>query len=57
MGDSLNDMTLLKSADYPILYRPVPALRAAMPDAPVAQGLDEALEFFQRIFRGNSSPS
>ncbi len=57
MGDSLNDLTLLQSADYPILYRPVPALRAAMPDAPVAQGLDEALEFFSRIFRGNGGPS
>src|SRR5512147_515445 len=57
MGDSLNDMTLLQSADYPILYRPVPALLAAMPEAPVAHGLDEALEFIQRIFRANGGPS
>jgi phosphoserine/homoserine phosphotransferase len=53
MGDSLNDLTLLESADYPILYRPVTALRQQLPEAPVASGLDEALEIFVQIFRSN----
>jgi phosphoserine/homoserine phosphotransferase len=53
MGDSLNDLTLLESADYPILFRPVPALLQALPSAPTAQGLDEALVIFQKIFRSN----
>jgi phosphoserine / homoserine phosphotransferase len=53
MGDSLNDLTLLESADYPILYRPVTALRQQLPEAPVASGLDEALQIFVKIFRSN----
>lgn len=55
MGDSLNDLTLLESADYPILFRPVEALRRKLPAAPVAQGLDEALGIFQGIFRSNGA--
>lgn len=42
MGDSLNDLSILKSCDFPVLYRPVPALLSAFPGAPVAQTLDEA---------------
>ena len=53
MGDSLNDLTLLESADYPILFRPVPALLERLPSAPRANGLDEALEIFVQIFRSN----
>jgi len=53
MGDSLNDLTLLESADYPILYRPVAALKERLPGAPSANGLDEALQIFERIFRSN----
>ncbi len=53
MGDSLNDLTLLESADYPILYRPVSALRERLPGAPSANGLDEALQIFEGIFRSN----
>ena len=53
MGDSLNDLTLLESADYPILYRPVAALRERLPGAPTANGLDEALQIFVQIFRSN----
>jgi phosphoserine / homoserine phosphotransferase len=53
MGDSLNDLSLLESADYPILFRPVAALRERLPSAPTAQGLDEALQIFERIFRSN----
>src|SRR6267143_2994788 len=43
MGDSLNDLSLLKSSDYPVLFRPVPALRTDFPDAPLAVNLDDAL--------------
>jgi phosphoserine/homoserine phosphotransferase len=45
MGDSLNDRSLLRSANYRVLYRPVDALRADFPDAPVAVNLDDALDF------------
>ena len=53
MGDSLNDLTLLQSADYPILYRPVQALRDQLPNGVVVHGLDEALAAFLDIFRRN----
>lgn len=53
MGDSLNDLTLLQMADYPVLFRPVPALREQLPDAPAVDGLDEALACFLDIFRRN----
>lgn len=55
MGDSLNDLTLLESADHPILFRPVDALRQRLPLAPIALGLDEALQIFERIFRTNGA--
>jgi len=55
MGDSLNDLTLLQSADYPILFRPVQKLRDEVPNAPVVEGLDEALAAFTTIFRRNGS--
>ncbi|HYJ32250.1 MAG TPA: bifunctional phosphoserine phosphatase/homoserine phosphotransferase ThrH [Candidatus Binatia bacterium] len=55
MGDSLNDLTLLQNADYPVLYRPVAALREALPQAPVVDGLDEALSRFLEIFRQNGA--
>jgi phosphoserine/homoserine phosphotransferase len=42
MGDSLNDLSILKSCDFPVLYRPVAALLEAFPGAPVAHTLDEA---------------
>ena len=44
LGDSLNDLSILGSCDYPVLYRPVAALRSAFPAAPVAEHLDQALE-------------
>ena len=50
MGDSLNDMSLLKSSDFPVLFRPVEALRVEFPAAPVAQGLDEALAHLERAW-------
>lgn len=51
MGDSMNDFSLLESCDYPLMYRPVGALRAKFPGAPEAQSLDEALEFFEDVRR------
>jgi phosphoserine/homoserine phosphotransferase len=51
MGDSLNDLSLLKSADYPVLYRPAPALAAQFEGAPVAHNLDDALEFLHAAWR------
>ena len=47
MGDSMNDFSLLESCDYPLMFRPVEALRARFPGAPEAVNLDEALEFFE----------
>ena len=47
MGDSMNDFSLLRSCDYPLMYRPVEALRAEFPGAPEAVNLDEALAFFE----------
>jgi len=55
MGDSLNDLTLLETADYPVLYRPVPALRERLPAGHVVQDLDEALAHFTEIFRRNGN--
>jgi phosphoserine/homoserine phosphotransferase len=51
VGDSLNDLSLLKSCDYPVLFRPVEALRVEFPDAPSAQGLDEALVHLEAAWR------
>ena len=55
MGDSLNDLTLLQNADYPVLFRPVAALLEQLPNAPVVEGLDEALSRFLEIFRSNGA--
>jgi phosphoserine/homoserine phosphotransferase len=51
MGDSMNDMSLLRECDFPVLYRPVEQLRAAFPDAAVATDLDTALEYFEAARR------
>lgn len=51
VGDSLNDLSLLASCDYPVLYRPVEALRREFPDAPQAQHLDEALAHLEAAWR------
>lgn len=51
MGDSLNDRSLLAGCDYPVLYRPVAALRTEFPQAPVAVNLDEALELIIAAWR------
>lgn len=51
MGDSLNDLSLLKSCDFPVLYRPVAALVEQFPGAPVAHHLDDALALMQAARR------
>jgi phosphoserine/homoserine phosphotransferase len=51
MGDSLNDMSLLRSADYRVLYRPVDKLREEFPGDPVAVNLDEALAHLSAAWR------
>lgn len=55
MGDSLNDVSILKACDYPVLYRPVEALRRDFPTAAVATNLDEALEFLVAAARAAES--
>lgn len=51
MGDSLNDLSLLKSCDFPVLYRPVASLVEQFPGAPVAQHLDDALALMEAARR------
>lgn len=43
VGDSLNDLSILRACDFPLLYRPVEGLKAEFPEATVAHHLDEAL--------------
>lgn len=54
MGDSLNDLSLLRSSDHRVLYRPVEALRAEFPDAPLAHNLDEALAHLEAAARAEA---
>jgi phosphoserine/homoserine phosphotransferase len=51
MGDSLNDLSLLKSCDYPVLYRPVEALAREFPGVAPVMNLDDALELMQAAYR------
>jgi phosphoserine / homoserine phosphotransferase len=51
VGDSLNDLSILRSCDYPVLYRPVDALRVEFPQAPAAGNLDDALALLQQAAR------
>ena len=50
MGDSMNDFSLLRSCDFPVLYRPVEALLKDFAGAAVAQNLDDALALFEDAF-------
>jgi phosphoserine/homoserine phosphotransferase len=43
VGDSLNDLSILKTCDFPVLYRPVEALRTQFPEATLCHNLDDAL--------------
>jgi len=51
VGDSLNDLSILKACDYPVLYRPVESLLAAFPEAPCAHNLDDALAHLELAAR------
>jgi phosphoserine / homoserine phosphotransferase len=51
MGDSLNDLSLLRSCDFPVLYRPVATLVEQFPEAPVVQHLDDALALMEKARR------
>jgi phosphoserine/homoserine phosphotransferase len=51
MGDSLNDLSLLKACDFPVLYRPVAALLAQFPGTPAVQHLDDALALMEAARR------
>ena len=51
MGDSMNDFSLLRSCDFPVLYRPVAALLSEFPGSAVAHNLDDALAFFETAKR------
>ena len=50
MGDSMNDFSLLRSCDFPVLYRPVDALQAEFPGSAVAYNLDDALAYFEAAY-------
>ena len=47
VGDSLNDLSLLKSCDYPVLYRPVEALAREFPGVKSVHNLDDALALLE----------
>lgn len=51
MGDSLNDLSLLKSCDHPVLYRPVEALALEFPGVQPVMNLDDALALMQAAYR------
>ena len=51
MGDSLNDLSLLKSCDHPVLYRPVEALAREFPGVAPVTNLDDALVLLQAAYR------
>ena len=52
VGDSLNDLSLLKSCDHPVLYRPVDALAREFPGVAPVHNLDDALALLQAAYRG-----
>jgi len=51
MGDSLNDLSLLKSCDVPVLYRPVEALLREFPGVTPVHNLDDALVLLEQARR------
>lgn len=51
MGDSLNDLSLLKSCDFPVLYRPVQALLTQFPGVTPVHNLDDALALLEEARR------
>src|SRR5437762_9504832 len=57
VGDSLNDLSILKNCDYPLLYRPVEALHMEFPHSPVAHSLDDALAILEDFARRENGKS
>lgn len=57
MGDSMNDFSILRSCDFPVLYRPVEALQREFDGAAVAQNLDDALAFFADAAKRIDTPA
>ncbi len=58
MGDSLNDLSLLKSCDFPVIYRPAEALQREFPHVTPVYNLDDAwalLEDARRKIEENAS--
>jgi phosphoserine/homoserine phosphotransferase len=51
VGDSLNDLSLLKSCDYPVLYRPAELLLREFPGVKPVQNLDDALAILEEARR------
>jgi phosphoserine/homoserine phosphotransferase len=51
VGDSLNDLSLLKSCDFPVLYRPVEALAREFPGVKPVHNLDDALALLEEARR------
>jgi len=51
MGDSLNDLSLLKSCDFPVLYRPVEALAREFTGLAPVFNLDDALALMQGAYQ------
>ena len=47
VGDSLNDLSLLKSCDFPVLYRPAEALLREFPGVTPVHNLDDALALLE----------
>jgi phosphoserine/homoserine phosphotransferase len=57
VGDSYNDIAMLKAADHGILYRPPENVRAEFPEFPVVRGFAELREAITAIIRrGESAP-
>src|SRR5262245_5979004 len=51
VGDSLNDLSLLKSCDQPVPYRPVDALAREFPGVKPVSNLDDALVLLAGAYR------
>lgn len=51
MGDSMNDLSLLKSCDFPVIYRPSETLAREFPDVKAVHNLDDALVLLEAAAR------
>lgn len=51
MGDSMNDLSLLKTCDFPVIYRPSETLAAQFPDVTAVHNLDDALALLESAAR------